>query len=163
MLFKFRKPRFCFFIIMFKYMVVTNIKLNDCRLHHSGIYISKKERRRKLFWFNLVTTVDRTAADAICWYRIPSCFCLLSFRVVSMYILFKVRICDYIKQIYLALSRKHATSPLIYFAGVEKLNIVIEFPCLLVRFYTRVAIRFKYKLNLLLIIDNLNHLIDNSF
>ena len=38
-------------------MGVTNIKWNDCRLFHSGISISKKERRRKLFCFNLVTTV----------------------------------------------------------------------------------------------------------
>ena len=37
--------------------VVTNIKRNDCRLLHSGISISKNERRRKLFRFNLVTTV----------------------------------------------------------------------------------------------------------
>ena len=39
------------------YTVVTNIKRNDCRLLRNGIYISKKERRRKLFRFNLVTTV----------------------------------------------------------------------------------------------------------
>ena len=38
--------------------VVTNIKRNDCRLLNNGIYISKKERRRKLFRFNLVTTVE---------------------------------------------------------------------------------------------------------
>ena len=37
--------------------MVTNIKLNYCRLFHSGISISKKERRRKLFGFNLVTIV----------------------------------------------------------------------------------------------------------
>ena len=37
--------------------VVTNINRNDCRLLHSGIFISKKERRRKLFCFNLVITV----------------------------------------------------------------------------------------------------------
>ena len=37
--------------------VVTNIKRNACRLLHSCISISKKERRRKLFRFNLVTTV----------------------------------------------------------------------------------------------------------
>ena len=36
--------------------VVTNIKRNDCRLLYRGIYISKKERRHKLFSFNLVTT-----------------------------------------------------------------------------------------------------------
>ena len=29
--------------------VVTNIKRNNCRLHHSGISIKKKERRLKLF------------------------------------------------------------------------------------------------------------------
>ena len=38
------------------YMVVTNIKRNHCRLLHSGIYISNKERRHKVFRFNLVTT-----------------------------------------------------------------------------------------------------------
>ena len=38
-------------------MVVTNIKRNDCRLLHSGISISKKERRLKWFRFNLVITV----------------------------------------------------------------------------------------------------------
>ena len=35
----------------------TNIKRNDCRLHNSDISMSKKERRRKLIHFNLVTTV----------------------------------------------------------------------------------------------------------
>ena len=37
--------------------VITNIKRNDCRLLRSGISISKKEQRRKLFSINLVTTV----------------------------------------------------------------------------------------------------------
>ena len=39
-------------------MLRTNIKRKDCRLLHSGISISKKKRRRKLFHFNLVTTVN---------------------------------------------------------------------------------------------------------
>ena len=39
------------------YTVVTNIKRNNCRLLHNGISILQKERRRKLFRFNLVTTV----------------------------------------------------------------------------------------------------------
>ena len=38
--------------------VETNVKRKDCRLLHSGISISKKEQSRKLFHFNLVTTVD---------------------------------------------------------------------------------------------------------
>ena len=38
--------------------VVTNIKRNDCRLLHRGIFISTKERRRKLIRFNLVTTEE---------------------------------------------------------------------------------------------------------
>ena len=46
------------FIIM--YCVVTNIKRNDGRLLLSGISTSKKGRRRKLFRFNLVTTVVET-------------------------------------------------------------------------------------------------------
>ena len=37
--------------------MVTNIKRNDCRLLHNDISISPKKRRRKLFRFNLVTTV----------------------------------------------------------------------------------------------------------
>ena len=37
--------------------VVTNIRRNDCRLLHGGISTSNKVRRRKLFRFNLVTTV----------------------------------------------------------------------------------------------------------
>ena len=43
-----------------QYTVVTNIKRIDCRLPHSGISISKRERRRKLFRFNLVITVPCT-------------------------------------------------------------------------------------------------------
>ena len=39
--------------------VVTNIKRNDCRLLHRAISISQKERRRKLFRLNLVTTVNK--------------------------------------------------------------------------------------------------------
>ena len=49
-----------FFIESAFHTVVTNIKRNDCRLLHNGISISKKERRRKLFRFNQVTTVDKT-------------------------------------------------------------------------------------------------------
>ena len=37
--------------------VVNNIKGNDRRLLHSGIYILKKERKPKLFRFYFVTTV----------------------------------------------------------------------------------------------------------
>ena len=39
------------------YTNVTKLTRNDCRLLHRGIYISKRERRRKLFRFNSVTTV----------------------------------------------------------------------------------------------------------
>ena len=38
--------------------MVTHIKRNECRLLCSGISISKKERRRNLFRFNLVTTLQ---------------------------------------------------------------------------------------------------------
>ena len=40
------------------YTVITNIKWNDCRLLHNNISISKKERRLKLFRFNVVTVVS---------------------------------------------------------------------------------------------------------
>ena len=40
--------------------IVTIIKRNDCRLLHNGISISKSERRRKLFRFNLVTSYHFT-------------------------------------------------------------------------------------------------------
>ena len=49
---------------MLLYTVETNKKRTDCRLLHSGISISKKERRRKLFHFNLVTTL------CICMYNV---------------------------------------------------------------------------------------------
>ena len=38
--------------------VVINIKRNNCRLLHSSISISKKERRRNIFRFKLVTPVN---------------------------------------------------------------------------------------------------------
>ena len=50
----FEKYLFC---LSLKPTVVAKLKRNDCRLLHSGISISKIERRRKLFRFNLVTTV----------------------------------------------------------------------------------------------------------
>ena len=43
--------------------MVTNITRNDCRLLHSGVIISKKERRRKLFLFNMVTTVSNLTGN----------------------------------------------------------------------------------------------------
>ena len=49
--------QFNFFKLKALKILNTNVRRNDCRLFHSGISISKKERRRKLFHFNLVTTV----------------------------------------------------------------------------------------------------------
>ena len=45
--------------------VITNIKWNDCHLLPNGISISKKEQRRKLLRFKLVTTV--VAANTLRW------------------------------------------------------------------------------------------------
>ena len=45
--------------------MVTNIKRNDCRLFHSGLSISKKERRRKLIRFNLATTEGNSFCNVL--------------------------------------------------------------------------------------------------
>ena len=42
---------------LYRSTVEPNIKWNDCRLLHSGISNYKKERKCKLFCFNLFTTV----------------------------------------------------------------------------------------------------------
>ena len=44
---------------MYIYAVVTNIKRNECRLFHSGISISKKAQRFKLFSVYSVYCIPR--------------------------------------------------------------------------------------------------------
>ena len=51
--------------------VVTKLKRNDCRLLHNDISISKKEGRRKLFRYNLITTVY------LCNFKLTDCVVLV--------------------------------------------------------------------------------------
>ena len=51
------KSQGCIFLEKRAFLLSQGLVRNDCRILHSGISISKKERRRKLLRFNLGTTV----------------------------------------------------------------------------------------------------------